>query len=116
MLNKNKKEIERIEIEIEKRKTHIESEIKWSKMKRYPIQKVEDFDIKLMKLISNHTERIKTSILWCEDEIEFLNSIFPGGKYEVEDKLFLKCINRVESKIYQLQTHLTWLKEQEKEL
>jgi len=59
---------------------------------------------------------IKTSILWCEDEIEFLNSIFPGGKYEVEDKLFLKCINRVESKIYQLQTHLTWLKEQEKEL
>jgi len=48
-------------------------------------------------------ERIKTSILWCEDEIEFLNR--KKGKWVLDyDE---------SNRIKQLQTHLKWLKEQE---
>jgi hypothetical protein len=52
-------------------------------------------------------ERIKTSILWCEDEIEFINIIFKKISFLDETSL-------MDKKREKLQTHLTWLKEQEK--
>ena len=49
---------------------------------------------------------IKTSILWCKDEIKFCNEILSQNPNAVNDE-------DAKYKRKQLQTHLKWLKEQE---
>lgn len=85
-LNKNKEEIEKILKEI-KENSHWETERE--------------------RLESAYQERIKTSILWGEDEIEFLEN------YREINSDILSPIT-FQSRIKQLQTHLNWLNEQEK--
>jgi len=52
---------------------------------------------------------IKTSIEWCEDEIKFLNE---RKKAYNDDERFM--FSNFGERLEQLQTHLNWLKEQEK--
>jgi hypothetical protein len=105
----NKKEIEELEKEIEKRKEYLETEIKNSKIKRFPINTLEDIDIILNKLISEYKATIKTSIQWCEDEIEDIKWLKLTSNEE-------RIKNFASKKYQQLTEHLIWLKEQEKEL
>lgn len=51
-------------------------------------------------------ERIKTSILWCEDEIEFLEE---RKKEYGDEKVFM--FSDFGERLQQLKTHLKWLKE-----
>jgi len=54
-------------------------------------------------------ERIKTSIQWCEDEIEFLERL---DKHLI-DEYPRSYASWIYNRLQQLQTHLIWLKEQE---
>ena len=86
------------------------------------------FGIERVHLIASRNATIKTSIQWCEDEIEKCNTIltalnntasYPEFKIFKEYKgvkIYLDSLIRTTFDIEQLQTHLTWLKEQEKEL
>lgn len=100
-INKNKEEIEKIDEEI----------VDCQK----PIQECIFCQIADGK----KQERIKTSILWCEDEIErwtpYLNFMDISIKDEPKTfKIKMKLIQDGYNYLEQLQTHLTWLKEQEK--
>ncbi len=57
-------------------------------------------------------ERIKTSILWCEDEIDYLTKFVNLCDYTCYSNGYLDP----NLKIKKFQTYLNWLKEQEKEL
>lgn len=67
-------------------------------------------------------ERIKTSILWCEDEIEHLIesieqviSFVKLNTPNIEDKyISVNCLSNMTRRHNNLEAHLTWLKEQEK--
>lgn len=107
MINKNEEEIEKILKDLEK----VSGE--W----------LEDLEDEIKTKLQ---ERIKTSILWCEDEIEFIeNHVY----YDNEPCRFDhhgycqdhhtcgddKCSNEIIlNRLQQLQSHLNWLKEQEK--
>jgi len=56
-------------------------------------------------------ERISTSILWCEDEIEFLK----GLEWEC-DYTFYGKPDKIEERKEQLQNHLNWLKQKQEEM
>lgn len=100
MINKNKEEIEKIKKEM----NHMfDSGIDY----KYVRQLVIQLD-----------ERIKTSILWCKDEIELIESVIDGivldDNIEIDiNEINLKLKISLKNKISQLQTHLKWLKEQE---
>jgi hypothetical protein len=85
MINQNKEEIEKMMREC-----------------RMPFDKNKHIQTALQ-------ERIKTSILWCEDEIEYLEELCSYA----EDEDNMQLINTIEPKLEQLQIHLKWLKEQE---
>ena len=94
MINKNKEQIEMIE-------ELIGHNLKHGFQRGSQVNMLLDIELEAT---------IKTSIDWCEDEIEFLDKILKTPMEPCKESiLILKGIN-------ELQTHLTWLKEQEKRL
>ena len=101
MINKNKEEIEKIKKGCNKYYATNGQGIKYYCGKKINIL------CPVCKKIKQ--ERIKTSIPWCEDEIE-------DWKWISLTANELRIKNYGTKKLQQLQTHLTYLKEQEKEL
>lgn len=100
MITKNKTEIEKILKEIEELK---KDDLSCQFTAQY------DEEIETLKKILQAT--IKTSIQWCEDEIEFLKVLDKHCR-----KKELLIINEVDDKLQHLQSHLKWLNEKEKEI
>ena len=117
MINKNKETIEKMEEEIDKLTYHKNHET------CPECNLCGTCEILLKPLKTQLKATIKTSIEWCEDEIEFLNSkengllkfilwhnqrsLLPYDWFDYEHPRILK-------RLEQLTTHLKWLKEQEK--
>lgn len=134
MINKNKEEIEMIEKEIEKLELpDLEETAKYWRCKKCGNKYQDEGDAlehecswiweELIKLKSKLQERIKTSIEWCEDEIEFIenhvhhddepcNFDHHGYCQDHHTCGDDKCSNEIIlNKLQQLQSHLKWLKQ-----
>jgi hypothetical protein len=133
MITKNKEEIEKMQEELENKiQEELERNESYFKASNYNpenwrsivLRDIEVTNINYLVLKERLEATIKTSIEWCEDEIEFL---------EHDCRICVKCFTipygdgnchcgknewdyKIEDKIKQLQTHLNWLKEQEKKL
>ena len=106
MINKNKEEIEKILKKIEKR-------AKFLTFHNKSIQRqMRMCDFELRDLMLQLQERIKTSIEWCEDEIEFLENLtMPLINNSMDSKINQRFYKEFEEKKEQLQSHLKWLKQ-----
>ena len=113
MIDKNKEEIGKIDKEIEKLKPCVDF---YGQTPTLTKDNTEEF-IKYCELKKARQERIKTSIQWCEDEIEFLKDKFIILNTSENDELDAGIVrDEIEERLQQLQNHLTYQKEQEAEL
>jgi hypothetical protein len=99
MINKNKEEIEKI---------------------KDLIKSFKEGNIDTYALRKELKATIKTSIQWCEDEIELIENVIDGiildDNIELDiNEIHLKLKRNLKNKLSQLQIHLTWLKEKLKE-
>ena len=104
-LNKNKEEIEKLYNEMkecEKNWKTPQDNMKWTK---------RNADWFMSRWC--YFERIKTSILWCEDEILSLEYL---SRQMISANNMKATRTEVEIILQQLQTHLIYLKEQEKKI
>ena len=83
MINKNKEEIEKIEREINQR-------VKDKENKSFSNTEQMN-DLLLIIARANFKERIKTSIEWCEDEIEFLEEFNEFYKLSRQHVINVEC-------------------------
>jgi len=91
MINKNKETIEKIEKEIEE-------------CFKDETNNPETNELYL-NLLTELKATIKTSIEWCEDEIEFLKSEFFG--YPTLEERFIRI--KIRERLENLKSHLKWL-------
>jgi len=113
MTNKNKQEIEKIEKEVEQKRIDRLKLREFGKegqtLDRYNLEKLDEEILKAT---------LKTSIAWCEDEIEKLTpyvDFMDVSNEDSENTGEIKCKLIAEGYEYleQLKSHLKWLKEKQ---
>ena len=73
----------------------------------------KDYSFDLHKAVLE--ERIKTSILFCEDEIEFLEWCLESLGHDIDSELLNPTAFHINKRKEELTAHLEWLKQKQQD-